>query len=368
MSTPNEEQQIGKLLGMPESRRTYEGTRLLALQKCFTGLEFEAEEVKSRLPVDQEEAGYWVEKEDNSLRNNGMEYVLREPLFGEDLLSSMKWICEWGTKERLGTNFRTGLHVHIDVRNLGPSELLSMIIYYALFEKVIFDWVGDDRDGNIFCMPFYKAEGVLEPIVTALRAGNKIKDAAKAIDRYAAFNLNSLSKFGTVEFRHLKTTFNYERVLKWVNICQAFKKYAKNNPLKPHELVAEMSKLGPANMFAAILGPALSSELWSNKSQEQVETVGIPIAQEIATLLDGSAGLAWDSVRTALGNGGENPKWNKWAAKIKLKKPESIENLFADPAILLDKDLQNEAVNTLHTLIREKLETTLFSVAKPLVV
>src|SRR6187399_1915200 len=105
---------LGKLLGIPENRRSYEESELLALKKCYTGLEFEAEGVKNRLPTDADEAGFWLEKEDGSLRGASMEYVLREPLFGQDLVSSVRWLCEWATKERLEANYRTGLHVHID--------------------------------------------------------------------------------------------------------------------------------------------------------------------------------------------------------------------------------------------------------------
>lgn len=349
---------LGKLLKMPESRRTYETDNpLLALRRCNTGLEFEAENVKSKLPFEQDEAGFWEEKVDGSLRGSSMEYVLREPLFGDDLIKAVNWLCNWGTSERLESNYRTGLHVHIDCRNLDAAQLVTMVTLYALYEKVLFQWVGDDREGSIFCMPMYKAEGVLDQIVSAVNSGEKIRDRAAAIDRYSALNLNALSRFGSVEWRHLRTTFNSERVLKWINIAQGFKKYAKAHPLKPGELLAEVSKSGTDRIFAGVVGPQLAAELWRWDSNKYVWEVGIPVAQEIATLLDGNAGLAWDSVRSALGVG-SNPRWNKWVENQKIKGTlnKGPDNPFQDPELLKDLDFQKTAVERFTQDLRSALD------------
>lgn len=347
---------IGKLLGMPESSRTYEDNRLLALNKCLTGLEFEAENVEYPLPSDEDEAGFWEEKEDNSLRGASREYVLREPLFGEDLVKATKWLCTWATKKRLESNFRTGFHVHVDVRNMNTAQLITMTVYYALFEKVLFDWVGDSREGSIFCMPMYKAEGVLGPIVTAMKAEKQIKEAAKQIDRYAAYNLNALSRFGTVEWRHMQTTFDFDRVLKWINIAQNFKRYAKQNPMNPKELLAELSSKGPDKIFGSILGPTLGGELWTKASQQHVWDFGVPVAQEIATLLDSTNWAVWDDVRKVIGTG-SNPKWSRWLEKQKDNKEfsKAPANPFAEPELLKDPELQKEALSQLADIIRDKL-------------
>lgn len=348
---------LGKLLQMPESVRTYEDSPLLALRKCMTGLEFEAENVKSPLPIEEEESGFWEQKEDGSLRGASMEYVLREPLFGNDLIKAVTWLCDWATKQRLESNYRTGLHVHIDVRNLDTAQLVTMLTWYAVYEKLIFNWVANDREGSIFCMPFYKAEAVLEQVVLALNSKELMRDRARNIDRYAGFNLNALSRFGTVEWRHMQTTFNAERVIKWINIAQGFKKYAKANPLKPKELLGEISRNGADRIFAGIVGPSLAAEMWQFGANKCVWDVGIPVAQEIATLLDSGQGLQWDTVRSVLGTG-DNPRWNKWAKKQtenqELNKPP--ENPFADPELLKDHAIQKEAVDSLTAHLRQALD------------
>jgi hypothetical protein len=355
--------QLGKLLGFPENRRTYEESPRLALNKCNTGVEFEFENVKLGLPIEEPAAGFWVAKPDGSLRGNGMEFVLREPLFGEDLYTAVKWLCEWAAKNNFECNYRTGLHVHIDVRNMDEDELISMLVYYALYEKVIFDWVGDDREGSNFCMPFYIAELVLEDIVRALRANDQMREMAKKIDRYAGLNVNPLSKFGSVEWRHLQTTTDFERVLTWINICQSFKKYARKNALKPTELLAELSSKSPEGLFLAILGPTLKEKLWKPGSAATVWERGIPVAQEIATLLDNRVGANWNAIRTTIG-AGTNSRWLKWVEKM--KKDPNInkvpDNPFHDPNAFLDKTVQKEAIQQLADAIRAKLEEVVIQI------
>lgn len=349
---------LGKLLGMPENRRTYDAdTPLLALRKCNTGLEFEAENVRNPLPIDVDEAGFWEQKADGSLRGAGMEYVLREPLFGNDLIKATRWLCDWASTERLEANYRTGLHVHIDCRNMDTAQLVTMVVLYALYEPIIYDWVGDDREGSIFCMPFYKAEGVLKEIVDAVNSKDNIRLQAERIDRYAGLNLNALSRFGTVEWRHMKTTFNFERVRKWINICQSFKKYARANPLKPVDLVDELSKSGTDKMFAGIVGSELAAEMWRWDSNHKVWRTGMAVAQEIITLLDGNAGhLTWDSVRKALGKG-YSSRWKKWEEKEKQKNSyvKGPENPFAEPELFLDAGFQQEVLAQLSAELREAL-------------
>lgn len=348
---------LGKLLGIPENTRTYEDAPELALRKCLTGVEFECENVKTNLPLEVPEAGFWKTDKDNSLRGNGMEFVLREPLFGQDLLASIKWFCEWAVRMRFESNYRTGLHVHIDVRNLEAPQFITMLIYYALFEKVIFKWVGNEREESIFCMPFYKADGCLEVITQALKATSKMKEYAARVDRYGAFNLNALSKYGSVEWRHLQTTFDYERLLKWVNIAQSFKKYSKAHPLNPKELLAELSKLGAERILIGIVGPHIAKDLWYDAAEKDVLSVGLPVAQDISTLLETDLNIKWDTVRTAL-KAGTNPSFVRWAEGVKKSKlvDELPENLFEDPALLKDPQLLARATSDLEKQIRLALD------------
>lgn len=358
---------IGKALGHPPSIRTYNDTSVLPLSKCQTGIEFECEGVKlsgaGELPDNI--ATFWKAVNDDSLREGGMEFVLREPLFGEDLLNSVDTFCKWAIEKNFETNYRCGLHVHVDARNMEHDEIISMIIYYALFEPLIFRWVGDDREGSIFCMPFYKAEGCIQDIATAFDAPAQMKNAFARVDRYGALNLNALAVHGSVEWRHMKTTFDMERITKWITICQSFKRYARKFPLKPTELLATMSKGGPYFLLKSILGPTLCAEVWYEGAEHHVWSLGLPIAQDIAGYLDTNFGAKWNNIRRLLENG-PSPAIAKWAAKATTRKKdfdEVSDNPFMAPGLLEgDPVAMATAEKALIVMIRNLLDATPFPI------
>lgn len=363
---------IGKALGFPPSVRTYNETTVLPLAKCLTGVEFECENVKlvpspgtHEVTLPDEVATYWKAVGDDSLRDYGMEFVLREPLFGEDLLNSVAGFCKWAKDKKFEANYRTGLHIHIDARNMEHDEIISMIIYYALFEPIIFRWVGDDREGSIFCMPFYKAEGCVQDIAQAFDAPAQMKHVFSRVDRYGALNLNALSVHGSVEWRHMKTTFDMARITKWICICQAFKRYARKFPLKPMELLATMSKGGPYFLLKGILGPELANELWYDGAEHQVWSYGLPIAQDIAGYLDTDMGAKWNNIRALMSNG-PNPAVARWAEKQKLRTKKDFDEVsdspFTDPGLLTGDPVALKAAEALVLkMVREVLDTTTFN-------
>lgn len=354
---------VGSILGMPENKRTYEDSTKLALARCLTGIEVECENVKSHLPEEKESwASTWMEEQDNSLRGEGREFVLEDPLFGDDLVQSISWFCRWAKEKKFEANYRTGLHVHIDARNLEMDQLVTMVIYYALFEKVLFKWVGDNREGSVFCLPFYKAEGVVDTIGQAFSAPKgTMRDGTAAIDRYAALNLNALSKYGSVEWRHLQTTFDEDRIFKWINCAQSFKKYAKHNPLAPWELLDNLSKLGPRRLLSLIVGTEFGAELWYDKAEEDVWKYGLPISQDLCMLLDSKNKGGWDTLRKGLKQG-TNLGFMAWAAKkTGLKSLEKPQNIYVDPLLLTSPELQREALADIQGKLRTLLDNAVFA-------
>jgi hypothetical protein len=89
---------------------------------------------------------YWLIKEDHSLRNRGMEFVFKEPLFGKDVLSALDAFLTWQKKTKLQTSVRTGLHVHLDVREMSSDDITSFVMLYTSLEPLIYKWVGDNRE------------------------------------------------------------------------------------------------------------------------------------------------------------------------------------------------------------------------------
>ncbi len=354
---------VGRSLGIPSPRRTYEDSPKLALGKCLTGLEIECENVRVESLPSEEWAADWKQDKDNSLRGYSMEYILKEPLFGDDLIQAIVKFCTWAREKKFEANYRTGIHIHIDVRNLEVDQLISMVVFYALFEKVIFKFIGNAREGSIFCMPFYKAEGCVPLIASAFKAKDKdMKYLASKIDRYGALNLNALAKYGSVEWRHFQTTFDSDTILSWVNLAQSFKKFAKTNPGTPNEVVAELSKGGPQTLLKKIVGDDLLSKIWYPEAERDVYQYGLPVAQDLAVLLqEDKPQLSWTSTEECF-KFGTNLGFSKWVQNLaNIKLEERPDNPLNDPQLANDPQLQAQATQQVRELLIAELRKFRFN-------
>ena len=183
------------------------------LPKCNIGLEWEFERATGLSMAVPINSGYFSVHEDRSLRDNGMEIVTSgDGLFGQDLIAAIrtldKIIVDLPLAKKPVCNARTGFHVHIDIRDLEEKELHNMLMLYCLLEKPIFNFVGMERWKSNFCVPWFRSDsqfGVLKQI-EALGDTNidVVASNVKALQRYSALNCQSISKFGTLEFRHME--------------------------------------------------------------------------------------------------------------------------------------------------------------------
>lgn len=214
------------------------------------GIEIEVENCNPRTGNRLELEKYWSRHDDGSLRNNGMEWVTIDGLLGQDLSAAL--VCFNENRGRAWeSTFRTGLHIHMDVCNMDIEPFARLCILYALTERLLFHWVGADRENNINCLPWYKAQADLPAIarlMSTLISPSSFQRTAANLSRYSALNLAALRKFGTIEFRHMQTTFDTETIKTWINLLMSLKKssedcwnnmglsdiveYATNNPLR----------------------------------------------------------------------------------------------------------------------------------------
>lgn len=110
------------------------------------GMEVEVERTSPAVKV-----MYWTNKEDNSLRNNGREFVTEivpavwAPFLLRSLFQNLNPEAEMSE--------RCSIHIHINMRDMTDDQLLSWLTVYYVFEKLLFNFVGDDRSNSIFCVP-----------------------------------------------------------------------------------------------------------------------------------------------------------------------------------------------------------------------
>jgi hypothetical protein len=259
---------VGRLMGNNPPGVFKVGDPSLVLPETFMGLEFEIENFPRDFAIPQDVANFWQIKEDGSLRNRGMEFVFNQPLFGKDITAAVTNFLEWQKKTKITTSIRTGLHAHLDVRELDIQSLVSFLMIYTALEPLIYKWVGASREESNFCVPFYYSDdaltqaygivsGMLEDEQELLKIGkqqNRGRHAAERFERYAGLNLQALHRFGSVEFRHMPMIFDKERIFEWLNLIFALKKEGKART--PEELAELFTKSKyNSNLIAKELGP-----------------------------------------------------------------------------------------------------------------
>ena len=176
------------------------------------GVEIEAENVEHRQIMANLLPNLWVTHEDPSLRGMCCEFVSRFGCRLGTVLDLVDKFYEVAAILRTPLTFgeRTSIHVHIDARMFSKAQITTLAKLYVLCEDSLFGFVGDQREHSIYCVPI---NSVL-PF-----AGKSIHNYTKEGSRYAALNFASLSKYGTVEFRHMGGTPNAERIKQWILLC-----------------------------------------------------------------------------------------------------------------------------------------------------
>lgn len=244
------------------------------------GVEIEVESYLKPYDIGHTYAGYWTAKEDNSLRNHGMEMVFAEPLSGIDVINAITWLFEQATLKGWKISKLTGAHVHVDIRDLELDQFKNFCAVYALTEPLIYNWVGRSRFENMFCLPWHTAEADLKSIAKVAREGEadpkRAKTFLEGLSKYSGLNLNAAYKFGTAEFRMLETTFDLARFIDWLNILLSLKMYAVQTGITPETMCDRIKKHGAWAFGHQVFGLNLITKMWYSDYDTDVVGLGMP--------------------------------------------------------------------------------------------
>ena len=195
----------------------------------YLGVEFEWEQTGS--PWTQAHhnfpklENYWMVVQDGSLRGEDA-FELKTtgglpPHYVETALDHM-----WSYSRKWSASRRTGIHVHLNVCDLTWRQFSNLVSLYALLEPAIYTAAGDERSANPFSVPLYKDSFVSGRIALALMNQNETVPYLQQINKYGGLNLACVMKYGTVEFRHLRTTHDQTKILNWIKMIQVLRRYA----------------------------------------------------------------------------------------------------------------------------------------------
>lgn len=162
----------------------------------------------------------WKITGDPSLRNNGIE-LQSFPCSGKNLAMSLDFLNRINDVVKPDYNDRTGIHVHLNVRDMTVGQWMSLIALYVLYEPALFRFSGG-REHNVYCVPLRTGSHKLPLLFCAEKPEEEIVGTVAMGNKYMALNYLPTAKehFGTVEFRHMVGTSNVGWIKAWVDLIQ----------------------------------------------------------------------------------------------------------------------------------------------------
>lgn len=195
--------------------------------------------LRYRVPMED-----WEGHVDNSLRNYGMEFVLKKPLVFEESIKALDNFHEVTKDIKFIKNApSTSVHVHVNMLNEAPSVMANFLALYTLFENVLVDYSGESRRSNLFALPIRAASATVDNINCLIKMfiqnnHNLLTFNPQSV-KYAAINLAPITKFGSLELRSFRGETDIEEVKDWIRIVNSLLMYAKTPGLTPRIVLFE---------------------------------------------------------------------------------------------------------------------------------
>lgn len=179
------------------------------------GIEIEVENAGS-LPVMNFQ--YWSAVPDHSLRNNGLEFV-SSIMQGPTVQTNLEALLT-SLPKQIDFNERAGIHVHANCRDMTLGQVQTALVMYYLIEDTFFSLVADHRKGSNFCVAMSDCQNLSEYL-------SWCDTKEVELHKYAALNIIPLTKFGTIEFRHMDSNNDIPRIMAFVKLIDLLMVWAK---------------------------------------------------------------------------------------------------------------------------------------------
>lgn len=197
----------------------------------------------------------WALHNDGSLRGGG-ELVSAGPRTLEEIDGDIDAVVKTFADNSFVPvfSFRTSLHVHVNINDLTHLQLLNMFALYTIFEQPMLEMGGEERVGNVHCMPVFLAPYPVEELRRGLNGDvnkygkgtldNALRNLMRNDMRYSSFNWAAISKFGTIEYRSHRGTLDKTAIMRWCKLVLHLKAMAKTYD-NPQQIVQDFSRYGP---------------------------------------------------------------------------------------------------------------------------
>lgn len=189
----------------------------------------------------------WAVKTDGSLRGRAYEFVSTPLREGQLLYAVQSFFARTGFTNDNFTD-RCSIHVHANVTDYTVDNLASLALYYQIVEDVLFDFVGNYRNTNIYCIPWNQCR-MNYNLITKLFGQNSVQNLYNW-QKYTALNILPVTKLGTVEFRHMHGTADIRKISRWVHIISNLMVLGKETPLD--ETISTLMTLSTTSEYISL--------------------------------------------------------------------------------------------------------------------
>ncbi len=199
---------------------------------------------------------YWSSHRDGSLRNFGIEYVLKSPLDYKDIPDALFAFGSWAKNVKfLPDPVKCSDHVHLNFMNASARTLGNFLTLYLLYENLLIKYSGPNRFSNMFCLPMKDAEDNLNNIVQILEIVKNRDRSLKGLIpeencKYSCLNTAAFHRYGSLEIRCFRGETDTKEIRKWIDIVYALYSFAKRK-VYPSDII-EMYFSNPQELFWSV--------------------------------------------------------------------------------------------------------------------
>lgn len=185
---------------------------------------------------------FWDVHVDGSLRDFGLEYVLKQPVkYEKELPAALDEFRDKTSKVKfIKDSVSTSVHVHLNMLNESFKTLGNFFTLYSMFENLLIRYSGPDRLSNLFCLPICDAEQTymnMRSMMQQVQAKNyKNILYSEGNVKYAACNLSAFNAYGSIEIRSFRGETDTKQIYDWVSILYKILEYSRKD-ISPKEIM-----------------------------------------------------------------------------------------------------------------------------------
>lgn len=194
------------------------------------GIEIEVENHK----VTNEPPICWQIVDDGSLRNHGAEWITT-PILASEAPGALYSLLRESLSDECCFGPRTSVHVHVNAQDLMPNQVKKIVQLYCVFEHSLYNFVGKNRNKNIYCVPLYDTG------LTREFRSHRISHICERWSKYTGLNLMPLTSKGTIEFRHMHGCSDPVKLCRWIRLILRLFDYITDEKFEENKFMKQLS-------------------------------------------------------------------------------------------------------------------------------